>query len=117
MPTTFFKILTAALALTGAAAAAAPHREAPAAATCAAAPVRHEVESCREAPGPAPRLLRSKMRHQMRYHQHFPASRPALLASLRATTELTADEQAWIAAALADRSYDSGAEVLGLLFP
>jgi hypothetical protein len=62
-------------------------------------------------------LTRGRLFHQIRYHLSLPASRPRILDSLDATAELSADEAAWIAAALPRRTFTSGADVLRTLFP
>jgi hypothetical protein len=94
------------------AAAAAP-------ATCTDAPApRAAVDGCTDAPpAPPPPQLRSKLFHQLRYHTRFPASRAELLATFRATAELSQPEIAWIRDHLPPGRLATPASTLAGLFP
>jgi hypothetical protein len=88
--------------------------------TCTATPTpaprrRVEPEGCTETPPPP--NMRSKLFHQLRYHSQFPASRAELVASFRSTSELTAEELAWLADRLPPGVLTSAAGTLSRLFP
>jgi hypothetical protein len=97
--------------------AATGHTRAGEAADCveAPAPRKAEIETCSEPP--ASPELRAKLFHHLRYHGAFPTTGPALLASFRATAELTAAELAWVADRLPPGELPSAAATLSRLLP
>jgi hypothetical protein len=96
-----------------------PARAASTPATCTDAPApRAAVDGCTDAPpAPPPPQLRSKLFHQLRYHTRFPASRAELLATFRATAELSQPEIAWIRDHLPPGRLPTASSALARLFP